>query len=129
MSRSKIAKRGPTISQALLAAFFILGGALHFVFPATYVSTMPPWLPRPAELVFISGVLEIVGGAGVLPRVTRRLAGLGLIVLSLAVLPANYQMLLNAHDASAAAWWQALLIFRLPLQFVLIFWIWRATRK
>lgn len=90
---------------------------------------MPPWLPRPAELVFISGILEIAGGAGVLARSTRRLAGIGLIALCLAVLPANFQMLLNARAAGAAGWWQTLLILRLPLQLVLIFWIWRATQK
>lgn len=116
-------------SHLLLAAFFIVGGALHFVFPAIYASIMPPWLPWHRALVFVSGAFEMVGGAAVLFGWTRHLAGLGLILLSLAVLPANVQMLLNAHAAAKPLWWLMLLVLRLPLQFVLIYWIWRATQN
>ena len=100
---------------------------LHFVLPATYASVMPPWLGWHAQLVAISGVCEIAGGIGVLfPRV-RRGAGWGLILLSIAVLPANVQMLLNGLHDHRAAWQIALLALRLPLQAALIWWIWRLT--
>ncbi len=115
-------------SQIVLAIFFIVAGCLHFAFPASYMKIMPPWLPWHFELVVISGISEIAGGLGVLLRPTRRLAGYGLILLSLAVLPANVQMLLNAHAAGDAVVWQTLLFMRLPLQLLLIFWIWRATQ-
>jgi len=118
----------PGFSQWLLALFFATAGILHFVFPANYIAIMPPWLPAHALLVQISGVCEIAGGVGVLIAWTRRLAGIGLIALSLAVLPANVQMLLNAHAADAGMWWQAVLVVRLPLQLLLIYWIWTATR-
>jgi uncharacterized membrane protein len=118
----------PGMSQWLLALFFVTAGVLHFVFPASYVSIMPPWLSWHAALVAVSGACEIAGGLGVLVVWTRQFAGIGLIALSLAVLPANVQMLLNAHAADASSWWQALLVVRLPLQFLLIYWIWRATR-
>ena len=75
-------------SQIVLAIFFIVAGCLHFVFPASYMKIMPPWLPWHFELVVISGICEIAGGLGVLFRPTRRLAGYGLILLSLAVLSA-----------------------------------------
>lgn len=117
------------LSIHLLASFFIAGGVLHFLFPAQYINIMPPWLGWHRELVFISGVFEIVGGLGLLCHRTRRLAGLGLILLSLAVLPANMQMLANAHAANKALWWQVLLLLRLPLQGLLIMWIWKATRR
>lgn len=116
-------------SRSLLAVFFIVGGLLHFMFPTAYVKIMPPWLPWHRELVLISGFFEIAGGLGVLFTDTRRLAGIGLILLSLAVLPANGQMLLNAHAAGESGWWQAVLLLRLPLQVLLIYWIFKATRK
>jgi len=72
-------------SRLLLALFFILAGILHFVFPAQYASVMPSWLPWHAELVAISGVCEIAGGLGVLWRRTRASAGIGLILLCIAV--------------------------------------------
>ncbi len=118
----------PRLSQYLLAVFFVSAGVLHFVFPHKYLAIMPPWLPWHAALVAISGVCEIAGGIGVLPAMTRRLAGAGLIALCVAVLPANVQMLLNAHAAGAATWWQVALVVRLPLQLLLIWWIWRASR-
>jgi uncharacterized membrane protein len=116
-------------SQMLLAIFFIIAGLLHFMFTDKYVSIMPPWLNWHRELVFISGAFEFAGGLGILLKLPRRAAGLGLILLALAVLPANVQMLLDAHGADKAIWWQTLLFLRLPLQLLLIMWIWQATQK
>ncbi len=111
----------------LLAIFFIAAGILHFVFPDRYASVMPPWLPWHAELVAISGWCEIAGGIGVLFANTRMAAGIGLILLSVAVLPANVQMLFDAQEAGQAGWMIGLLWLRLPLQLALIIWIWKLT--
>jgi uncharacterized membrane protein len=119
-----------TWGRALLAAFFIIGGVMHFVLPATYAGVMPPWLPWHAALVALSGVAEVAGGIGVLVPPLRRAAGWGLIVLSVAVLPANVQMLQDGLAAARPGWQIALLVIRLPLQAALIWWIWRvAARK
>jgi uncharacterized membrane protein len=118
---------GQTIGRGLLAAFFIVGGTMHFVLPDTYARIMPAWLGWHAELVAISGVCEIAGGIGVLVPRVRRLAGWGLILLSIAVLPANVQMLLDGLRDSRPAWQIGLLVLRLPLQAALIWWIWRVT--
>ncbi len=117
------------VSSALLAVFFVIAGVLHFVFTPNYMKIMPPWLPWHAMLVIISGACEIAGGVGVLWHRTRRWAGYGLIALCLAVLPANLQMLLNAQATGASVPWMAALWMRLPLQLLLIAWIWRATRQ
>lgn len=114
-------------SRRLLAAFFAVGGALHFVFTTAYVRIIPPWLPAPHALVLISGLCELGGGLMVLYAPLRRVAGMGLIALAIAVWPANLQMLLGAHAAHAALGWQTLLFARLPLQALIILWIWRAT--
>lgn len=119
-----------TWGRALLAAFFIIGGIMHFVLPDTYAGVMPPWLPWHAALVAVSGVAEVAGGIGVLVTRLRRAAGWGLIVLSVAVLPANVQMLQDGLAAARPGWQIALLVIRLPLQAALIWWIWRvAARK
>lgn len=121
--------RAGTLSRIVLAAIFVVAGTLHFVIPGEYVKIMPPALPFPRELVYLSGVLEIAGGIGLLVPRTRRAAGIGLILLLVAVSPANLQMLLNARAAGASALAQTLLLLRLPLQLVLMGWVWRASRQ
>lgn len=117
------------ISRGLLAAIFVFAGVMHFIIPASYVGIMPPWLPWHLELVYLSGVLEIAGGVGLLIPRTRRAAGIGLILLLIAVWPANLQMVLAARAAEKPFFWhQALLWLRLPLQLVLMMWVWRVSR-
>jgi uncharacterized membrane protein len=116
-----------TISIAVIALLFATSGVLHLIKPQPFVRIMPPWLPSALALVLISGVFEIAGAAGILVPVTRVAAGWGLIALLLAVFPANVQMLLNARAAHASALWMAGLVARLPLQVLLILWIYRAT--
>ena len=116
-----------TLSIALIAVIFVIAGALHFLRPRFYVAMMPPWLPAAATLVLVSGVFEILGGIGVLVPVTRVAAGWGLIALLVAVFPANVQMLLNARTAHASAATMAVLVARLPLQAVLVYWVFRSA--
>jgi uncharacterized membrane protein len=117
-----------------LAAFFVGAGVSHFTATAFFVQIVPPWVPAPLAVVWISGVAEIVLGLLILPRATRRLAGWGLVALLLAVFPANAHMAttnLQLHDPPA---WMGQptptqLWLRLPLQLVLIAWAWWATRR
>lgn len=115
-------------SRLLLAAVFVFAGMMHFVIPASYAAIMPPWLPWHRGLVYLSGVLEIAGGVGLLIPRTRRAAGIGLVLLLIAVWPANLQMALAARAANVPPWHEALLWLRLPLQLLLIWWAWRASR-
>jgi len=105
-----------------------MAGLLHFVAPAAYERIMPPYLPLHRELVYLSGACEVLGGMGLLSRRTRPAAGIGLILLLVAVLPANVQMLLDARAAEKSSWWIALLWLRLPLQLVLVAWVWKVSR-
>ena len=104
----------------------MIAGVLHFAIPGSYVRIVPPWLPHPHALVLLSGAFQIAGGLGVAHPRIRRPAGWGLILLLLAVWPANLQMLLNARTSGAPAAAQALLFLRLPLQLLLIGWVWRS---
>jgi uncharacterized membrane protein len=117
-------------SQLVLACAFMLTGVLHFVGSKFFVAIMPKMIPTNLHvpLVYISGVFEFLGGAGVLIPAVRSWAGIGLILLLIAVFPANIQMLLSALGSKrASSLYVAGLWARLPLQFVLIWWVWKAT--
>lgn len=122
-------KIGAGTSRIVLGALFAFAGTMHFVIPEQYVGIMPPALPWHRELVYLSGALEIAGGIGLLVPRTRRAAGIGLVLLLIAVWPANLQMLLNARAAGAPAASQSALLLRLPLQLLLMVWVWRASRR
>ena len=116
-------------SRALLSVTFIVAGLNHFRSPALYAQIVPPYLPFPLALVYLSGLAEIAGGAGVAHPSTRRAAGWGLLALLLAVFPANIYMATanvvpDKYQIPAALLWA-----RLPLQFVLMLWVWSATLK
>ena len=117
-----------SLSRAVTGLVFVGAGVLHFVAPGTYERIMPPYLPLHRELVYLSGALESLGGLGLLAGRTRGAAGVGLVLLLVAVLPANVQMLIDARVIGKPSWWLALLWLRLPLQGVLAAWVWRVSR-
>ena len=107
-----------------MGIFFIVAGANHFVSPGFYQAIMPPFLPWPMALIYISGAAEILGGAGVLVPRARRFAGWGLILLLIAVFPANIYAV--THGISSNTVVKVLLIIRLPFQAVMIAWVHRS---
>jgi uncharacterized membrane protein len=111
--------------HSLLGGFFLFAGLMHFLKPKPYVAIVPGPLPLKREIVYVSGVAEIAGGAGVLSERTRRVAGWWLIATLLAIFPANVNMAVNADRFRAVP--RRLLLARLPLQGVLIAWVWRVA--
>jgi len=116
-----------TPGLVVTAVVFVIAGLLHFVMPRFYLAIMPSYLPRPLLLVYISGVFEVLGGLGLLLPATRVAAAVGLILLLIAVVPANIEMLRLAQARGAGAAFQAALWLRLPLQLLLIWWVWRVA--
>ena len=108
-----------------LSLFFINVGVDHFINPDFYLNIMPDYLPFHAEAVYLSGFFEILGGIVVLVPKLRALARWGLISLLIAVFPANIYMAMNPNLFPEFS--LALLYFRLPLQFLFIFWVLKAT--
>ncbi|MDT5233398.1 MAG: hypothetical protein QOJ56_3464 [Mycobacterium sp.] len=74
-----------------LAAMLVLTGVAHFVPPLrdNLIAIVPPQLPAPGLLVSITGVLEFLGAVGLLVPVTRVAAAVCLLLLMLAMFPAN----------------------------------------
>ena len=103
---------------AFVFLWFMGGGVMHFLSPEFFLAIMPPSLPYHEAAVAISGVFEIIGAVGLLFQRTRRMAGIGLFVLTLAVSPANIYMSLNPElfpDVSDLA-----LTLRLVIQVLLL---------
>ena len=112
--------------KILMAAFYIFAGVKHFRDPAFYLRMMPPYLPAPEVLNYVSGAAEILLGALLLVPAWSRWAALGLIALLIAVFPANLQMALHPEQFAEFPRWG--LYLRLPMQLVLILWAYWYTR-
>lgn len=107
-----------TTGRWTFGAFFIAAGLLHLVRPGLFVAIVPPYIPWPLPLIYISGVAEIVLGGMLFVRRWSSPAGWGLLALLVAVFPANVHMAVNADQfpsiPETVLWW------RLPGQGVLI---------
>jgi uncharacterized membrane protein len=110
----------------VFAMLFLVAGAGHFISPGPFVKIVPPYLPFAPELVFASGVFEVVLGVMLVIPQTTRLAAWGLIALLIAVFPANIYMYQHRELFGVSP---LVLLLRLPLQGILILWAWVYTRK
>ena len=117
--------RWQRIALWFVFAWFFFGGIAHFALTDLEARIVPPQIPDAHDVVLITGILELAGAFGVLIPWTRRLAGWGLFLLTIAVTPANIYMLL-IHDQFDIPVW--LLWLRLPLQAVLLWLIWWGSR-
>lgn len=102
----------------MFSAFFAVAGANHFYKPEWYLKIMPPALPYPLLLVYLSGMLETALGLALLSNRHRGKAAWGLAALLLAVFPANIYMAARPEAFPRIKPW--MLLARLPLQFVLM---------
>lgn len=115
-----------SIPILLIFIFFLVGGITHFTSTEFFIVIMPDYLSHHWHLVFISGVFEIFGAFGLLIQKTRKFSAYGLITLSIVVLPANLNMALHPEQFSNIP--VLALYLRLPLQALLIWFIWWAVQ-
>lgn len=115
------------IFRWILSIVFVLAGIYHFVNPSIYLRIMPPFLPVPLFLIYLSGFFQMIFGVLLsVPKFTNQ-AAWGLIALLIAVFPANIYMAMNTEafpEVNASLIW-----LRLPLQFVLIAWAYWFTSE
>ena len=113
---------GLPIGSWIVVILFTLSGVLHLVNPGGFLWLMPPWLPEPILLIYLSGVAELLAAAGLLLK--QRWAPTFTVLVLLAVWPANwwfaFDVLTSNPDLALAAW------LRLPLQLPLL---WFASKS
>jgi len=106
-----------------LTTMFVFTAVSHFVpMRKDLIAMVPPSFPRPDILVFLTGVMEVAGAAGLLIESTRFWAVCGLILLMLAMLPANVSAArrgIELRGRRATPLW-----IRVPMQILFIVWAW-----
>lgn len=111
-------------ARLAIGVAFIFTGVSHFLATDKFMEMMPQFLPAPMFLVYLSGFFEFAGGIGLMSSKTKRFAVLGLILLLLAVFPANIYVALNNVQLGGFMSYAVYQWIRLPMQIVLIGWIW-----
>ncbi|WOV86793.1 hypothetical protein QWT69_13050 [Sporosarcina oncorhynchi] len=108
------------VALYIFCLFFATAGFGHFILEPFFTGAMPEWVPFRKAIVYISGVMEILLAIGLFMKRTRKQAGLLIAVFLVLVFPVNVYMALTAenYDVPAIVLW-----LRLPLQFVLIWWV------
>lgn len=122
MAPSKRARVGVTL-------FFLITAMAHFATNEAMAEMVPPSVPYRIELIYVTGVLELLGAIGVwIPRLMR-LTGLLLIVMLIALLPANVYSAINRVDYGGHAAGPAYLLARVPFQLFVMWWTYFATEQ
>ena len=125
ISRNKI----KDIACLALVLMFAIVGTLHFTHTKIFVQIVPPFIPQPKAMVYISGFFEILGAIGLLIPKYKRLAAFGFVLLLLAVLPANIYMAVKNIQVGSIINNPILQWVRIPFQGVLIWWVLWCTKK
>ena len=113
-----------TVARVAMGITFILASTMHFTASEAELKIIPAFLPLRREALYITGVLEFLGGIGLFVpnRKVQRAASWGLVGLLVAIFPANvYQAIANIKlggflDSPLYLWG------RLPFQAVFISW-------
>lgn len=116
---------GLPLGSWIIVTIFTLSGVLHLVNPQGFLWLMPPWLPEPILLIYLSGVAELAAALGLLLKL--RWAPILTALTLVAVWPANWWFAFDSLGGdlglAVAAW------LRLPLQIPLIVWALRSPVK
>ena len=106
--------------------FYVIVGIKHFIDPNFFLAIVPPYLPFHLELVYMSGLFEILFGIMILIPKYRYWGSVGLILLLIAVFPANIYLFQSVEAQKAIGATQEIATWRLPVQGIFIwvaYWI------
>lgn len=103
-----------------MAIMYIIAGIMHFIKPKAYLRVMPRFLPAHKTLVFWSGIAEVLLGVALFFENLRNLAIIGIVLMLLVFFLVHFNMLRSEKEAAGVPKW--ILILRIPIQFVLIWW-------
>ena len=112
------------IGRASMAVMLIVTGVTHFTNTQQFVDIMPDFMPAKRELIYFTGVCELLAVIGLIWNKTARLASILLIIFFVLVLPANIAGSLKAVPLGGMEYGAWYLLFRMPLQIFFIWWVW-----
>ena len=118
------------ISLIILIIAYIIAGGNHFLHPPGYIRIIPRYIPFPVFVNYLSGFLEILFGAMLIFKTTRRFAALAIGLMLIAFLPVHLQMVIDAPVKPGTLMVSPLVAWgRLALQPVLIVWVWWSAKS
>jgi uncharacterized membrane protein len=130
LDRATGIKFGPnTRARVGLSLFFIFTSIAHFIKAEEMSAMLPPFVPYRIQIVYLTGVLEILGAIGVWIAPLMKPAGFCIILMLICFLPANIYSALNHVNFGGHGEGPAYLLFRVPFQFFVIWWTYYATLR
>ncbi len=118
-----------TLQQVSLFGMALLYGAAgvnHFINPRFYTGIMPKFFPMPELLNQVSGIAEIILAVGLLFAPTRQVSAYLIIAMLVVFFTVHVPHLFNPPKMAQGKYW--LLILRIPIQFLLIYWAWLVSK-
>lgn len=119
-------KLAKSILIIITSIFYTIVGIKHFVDPNYFLVIIPPYLPFHLALVYISGFFEILFGLMILIPKYRYYGSIGIILLLIAVFPANIYLAQNEEAQIALGASKEIAVWRLPIQGIFLaiaYWI------
>lgn len=114
----------PFVGRAAMAVMLVATGIAHFTNTEQMVAMMPDFMPAKRELVYFTGICELLAVPGLLWSRTSRLALILLLIFFVLVLPANIAGSLKEVQFGGMEYGPLYLLFRIPLQVLFIWWVW-----
>lgn len=116
-----------TRAKVGLSLLFLITASGHFTQTAAMARMLPPWVPSRVEIIYVTGVLELLGAIGIWVPGVAKLTGLCLILMLVGVFPSNVYAALNRVPYGGHGNGPVYLLVRLPFQVMLIVWVYKAT--
>lgn len=112
-----------------LSLFFTFTSIGHFIRTEEMSAMLPPSISYRVELIYVTGALELLGAIGVWMPGLMRMTGLCLILMLIALLPANIYSAIHRIDFGGHGAGPAYLLVRVPFQLFVIGWTYFATEQ
>ena len=104
----------------VMSIMYVFIGIRHFTDPQYFLDIVPPQLPSKSFLVYLTGLIEVVGGAAILAQKTRKAGAYLLIFLLISVFPANIYLYLSETPQNLLGISKTDALIRMPFQIPLI---------
>ena len=119
----------PTRARVGLSLFFAFTAIGHFIRTAEMSAMLPAAVPYRTEVIYLTGVLELLGAIGIWIPKLRRLTGVLLVLMLIGILPANISSAINRVEFGGHSAGPIYLLLRVPFQLFVIWWTYFATEQ